>query len=380
MQYIAACRQSGIEVLPPDVNSSGIEFTAMAEGIRFGLAGIRGVGEGAAEQIIAEREKSGPYTSLHDFAFRISNTMCNKKTVEALVKAGAFDSTGYTRKQMMRFLEVDNLMDVAAKRHRDKADGQVSMFDMFAENNIDSGFEEDIPAPDGVEWERRVKLRFEHDILKMYVSDHPLSPYADLLRHNSQYSLGVFMGGGDDEDGAVEEDQAAEDRVPQGKPIKLAGMVTALTPMTSKKGDMMAKFTLEDMDGSIDAIIFPTYYKECGKALEADAEGHDAVVKVVCKYESTDRGQQILVSKVEKLSLDEQVVRPQPMEVHVTSEVFNQQTADMLNRTLARYPGIDPVVLYIGSADGKKFRAELPTTVDGRSPDLRRELDLVLSV
>ncbi len=378
IQYISACRQSGIEVLPPDVNSSGIEFTAVAEGIRFGLAGIRGVGEGAAEQIIAEREKGGAYTSLHDFVFRVTGSMCNKKTVEALVKAGAFDSTGYTRKQMMHFVEVDNLMDTAAKRHRDQAAGQVSMFDMFAETDIDHGFEENIPAPDGVEWDRRVKLSFERDILKMYVSDHPLSPYAALLRQSSDYSLGVFMGGDDDDDSSADEEQAEEQKVPQGKPIKLAGMVSAFTPMVSKKGDAMAKFTLEDMDGSIDAIIFPTYYKECGKALEADADGHDAIVKVVCKYESTDRGQQILVSKVERLKLDEQTLRPQPIELHITSDVFNQQVADNLNRTLSRYPGIDPVVLYIGSADGKKFRAELPTTVDGRSMALRTELDLVL--
>ncbi|MDR0350976.1 MAG: DNA polymerase III subunit alpha, partial [Coriobacteriales bacterium] len=191
-QYIATCKQSGIDVLPPDVNSSGREFTPLDEGIRFGLAGIRGVGEGAADQIREEREQGGRFTSLHDFVYRINNTLCNKKTVESLIKAGAFDSTGYTRRQMMRFLENDRLMDIAAKRHRDAAGGQGSIFDMFEQSGTDSGFEEIIPEPDGVEWDRYTKLGFEREILKLYVSDHPLSPYADLLRRNSDYSLGVF--------------------------------------------------------------------------------------------------------------------------------------------------------------------------------------------
>ena len=381
IRYIAACKQSGIDVLPPDVNSSGREFTALEEGIRFGLAGIRGVGEGAADQIIAERERTGRFGSLHDFVYRINNTLCNKKTVEALIKAGAFDSTGYSRRQMMRFLEVDRLMEITAKRHRDQADGQVSLFDMFEENGVDSGFEEDIPAPDGVEWDRRTKLGFEWEILKMYVSDHPLRPYARLLKKNSDYSLGVFAENSDDEEMGVEagSQEPAGDKVPQNKSISLAGMVRNLTPMVSKKGERMAKFTLEDIDGSIEAIIFPKYFSECGSYLEPGDDGQDAVVRVRCRYESSDRGQQILVTEVRRLQLEDEVPKSsQVFEVHVRSEQFNQQTSDQLTRTLQRHPGRDPVVMFLLQSGGAKLRAELPSTVDASSDELRAELRAIL--
>jgi DNA polymerase-3 subunit alpha len=380
IQYMMACKKSGIDVLPPDVNSSGREFTALAEGIRFGLAGVRGVGEGAADQIIEERERNGRFTSLHDFVYRVNNTLCNKRTVEALVKAGAFDSTGYTRRQMMHFLEVDNLMDIAAKRHRDRANGQVSIFDMLEGSDIDSGFKEDIPAPDGVEWDRRTKLGFEEEILKMYVSDHPLSSYAEVLRQNSDYTLGVFVDTSDDEDGTSgsEGSDLAQVKVPENKPIHLAGMVRDLAPAFSKDGKRYARFRLEDMEGSIDAVIFSKGYAECGRALEPDVEGHDAIVRVRCRYESQDRGQQILVSEVTRLNLDEVSSRPQALELHVPSERFNQQTSDSLSRTLKRYPGPAPVILFIAQSGGKKLRAELPTTVDTASPALKRELEELL--
>ncbi|MDR1185006.1 MAG: DNA polymerase III subunit alpha [Coriobacteriales bacterium] len=383
IQYMTACKQGGIDVLPPDVNSSGREFTALTEGIRFGLAGIRGVGEGAADQIIEERERNGRFTSLHDFVFRINNTLCNKRTVDALVKAGAFDSTGYTRRQMMHFLEIDNLMDVAAKRHRDRADGQGSLFDMFKENGIDSGFEETIPDPDGVEWDRRTKLGFEEDILKMYVSDHPLSPYAETLRQNSDYTLGVFADTtGDDESMGDAEDTGsiAQVKVPQNRNIQLAGMVRGLAPMVSKKGDRMAKFRLEDIEGSIEAIIFPSNYVEYARALEPDDEGHDAIVRVRCRYESTDRGQQILVSEVHRLNLEVAPRRHRVLELYVSSERFNQQVSDGLSRILKRHPGAIPVILFLAQSSGKKLRAELPATVDSESHELRMELETLLGV
>jgi DNA polymerase-3 subunit alpha len=380
IQYIAACKQSGIDVLPPDVNSSGREFTALAEGIRFGLAGIRGVGEGASDQIIAERESGGHFTSLHDFVYRVDNTLCNKKTVDALIKAGAFDSTGYTRKQMMHFLENDNLMEIAAKRHRDKADGQVSIFDMFEESGVDSGFEEEIPLADGVEWDRRTKLGFEREILKIYVSDHPLSPYAALLRNNSDYSLGVFadMGGDDEMDDGEQEAGLSQEKVPQKKIISLAGMVSSLSSMVSKKGERMAKFVLEDMEGSIEAIIFPRYYADFGDALEPDEDGHDAIVRVRCRYESTDRGQQILVNEVTRLKLDEAPRAPRAVELRIASDSFNQQVSDKLSRTLRSHPGTVPVILFLMQSDGKKLRAELPTSVNAASPVLMTELESLL--
>ncbi|MDR2492310.1 MAG: DNA polymerase III subunit alpha [Coriobacteriales bacterium] len=391
--YIVSCRKWGIAVLPPDVNSSGRDFTPLAEGIRFGLAGIRGVGEGAANVIIEEREKNGSFSSLHDFVFRVPNTACNKRAVEALVKAGAFDSTGYTRRQMMRFLELDNLMDVAAKRWRDKSDGQVSLFDMFEEQGVDSGFSEDIPAPDGKEWERRMKLGFEKEILKMYVSDHPLSPYAEALARAGEYSLAALQGAeqGDEEELELNDATGSEDettsggagssggfgqrrgKVPQGKLITLAGMVSNLSVQVNKTGKRYARFTLEDLDASVEAIVFPTYLERCGDRL-AD----EAVVKVRCRYERSDRGSQILVNEVHAIELDQVKERRASLEVSVPVEQFDQQTSDSITQLLRRYPGCDPVSLVVRQDSGACLRAELPLKVDSASPELRyRLIDIV---
>lgn len=179
IKYIASCNRNGIPVLSPDVNSSNLEFTPLDNGIRFGLAGIRGVGEKVAQVIIDERETNGPYTSLHDFVNRVDSSAYNRKTLEALIKSGGFDSTGYTRKQLMYFVDETPMLESATKRQKDKDAGQLDMFSMFAD--VDDSFKEDIPEPDGIEWDRRTKLSFEKDILKMYVSDHPLRPYENYL-------------------------------------------------------------------------------------------------------------------------------------------------------------------------------------------------------
>ena len=159
IKYIASCNRNGIPVLSPDVNSSNLEFTPLDNGIRFGLAGIRGVGEKVAQVIIDEREANGPYTSLHDFVNRVDSSAYNRKTLEALIKSGGFDSTGYTRKQLMYFVDETPMLESATKRQKDKDAGQLDMFSMFAD--VDDSFKEDIPEPDGIEWDRRTKLSFE---------------------------------------------------------------------------------------------------------------------------------------------------------------------------------------------------------------------------
>ncbi|NLG10335.1 MAG: DNA polymerase III subunit alpha, partial [Coriobacteriaceae bacterium] len=303
----------------------------------------------------------------------VNNAGCNRKTVESLVKAGAFDSTGYTRRQMMRFLEIDNLMDIAAKRHRDKADGQVSMFDLFEEHGTDSGFEEDIPEPDGVEWDRRIKLAYEKEIMKFYISDHPLSPYATTLKQISDYSLAVLMRHNDDEDATDNQIGEQELIVPENRSITLAGMVSNLTPMVSKKGGRMAKFELEDMEGKIEAIIFPQPFEKCGAQLE-----DEAIVRVRCRYERSDRGSQIIVSDISPIYLEDAKAQHSIVELKIYSSAFNQLVSNQLTVLLHRYPGSDPVVLNVIKPDGGFLRVELPSTVDSSSSELHRELIALL--
>ena len=339
IKYIASCTHSNIPVLPPDVNSSNLEFTPLEEGIRFGLAGVRGVGESVAEAIIAERDANGPYTSLHDFVNRLDTKVYNRKTLEALIKAGAFDSTNYTRKQLMYFIEETSLLESASKRQKDRDAGQVSMFDMFADVE-DSGFKEDVPAPDGVEWDKRTLLAYEKEILKIYVSDHPLRPYERALRKITKYQLGDLP----DHPGDI-------------KNGIFAGLVTSVIVKMTKKGTKMANFVLEDTTGHVEGVCFK--YDDFKEDLV-----EDAIVKVKGKFEHSDRGDQIMAFEIERLEFDESQMGPSQLEIRLSSADFNAFTSQQLQQILNSHPGRDAVVLFVQQADGRKFRAELPMTVD----------------
>ncbi len=339
IKYIASCTHNGIPVLPPDINSSNLEFTPTDEGIRFGLAGVRGVGESVAQSIIDERMANGTFSSLHDFVRRVDVRCYNRKTLESLIKAGAFDSTGYTRKQLMYFIEQTPLLESASKRQKDRDAGQVSMFDMFADVE-DSGFEEDVPPADGVEWDKRTLLAYEKEILKIYVSDHPLRPYERALKKMSKYSLGDLA-------------EMTKD-IPSGV---FAGLITSVAVKLTKKGTKMANFVLEDTTGHIEGVCFK--YDDFKDALV-----EDAIVKVKGKFEHSDRGDQLMAFEVERVEFDESQAGPGHLEIRLRSSDFNAAVSQQLMNILNHHPGEDSVVLYIEQADGRKFRAELPVKVN----------------
>ena len=218
VHYVSACRHDGIPVLSPDVNESGTEFTATKEGVRFGLAGIRGVGTGVAQAIIAEREAGGPVKTLHDFVERVDSSQANRRVIESLIKAGAFDSTGYPRRQMMHFVDKnnpENIIDAAVKRQKDRASGQTSFFDMFGDVE-GSGFEVSVPDPDGQEWDRHLKLSQEKEVLGIYVSDHPLRPFEYALAKARDFSFTQIATGYEDQNptgGTINQE------IPEGKAL-----------------------------------------------------------------------------------------------------------------------------------------------------------------
>lgn len=349
IRYISSCNHNGTPVLPPDINSSNAEFTPVENGIRFGLVGVRGVGRNVADEIIEEREKNGPFTSLHDFVNRVDAKCYNRKTLEALIKGGAFDSTGYTRKQLMYFIEETPLLEGAAKRQKDRDRGQVSMFDLFADD-ADSGFQEDVPAPDGVEWPKRQLLTYEKEIMKIYVSDHPLTPYENYISRITKWQLGDLA-----------------ERTKEIKSAVFVGMVSNVVTKLTKRGTKMATFDLEDTTGHVECICFK--YEENAEAIQ-----EDAIVKIKGKFEHSDRGNQIMVFETETLELSEEDAKPRQLRLSVPMSDFDQSKSMRLSRILKSYPGRDGVVLFVRQNDGHKFRAELPVTVDAESPIMRSEL------
>ena len=275
--YVSACRHDGIPVLPPDVNESGREFTATAEGVRFGLAGIRGVGEGVADAIIAERRRGGAFKNLHDFVDRVDSSQANRRVIEALIKAGAFDATGYPRRQLMGFVDKENpenIIDAAAKRQKERSTGQVSFFDILGDV-AGSGFEVTVPEPDGQEWDRHMKLQAEREVLGIYVSDHPLRPYEYALSKAREYSLAQIDTGVEQE---IANGETVNVEIPEGKQFWFAGMVSAVSKRVTKNGDPMAIVTLEDMEGEATIVIFPKTYKECEQYLRGETDPETGAV------------------------------------------------------------------------------------------------------
>lgn len=349
IKYIASCNHSGLQVLPPDINSSNLEFTPTDDGIRFGLAGVRGVGEKVSEEIIKERTANGPFSSLHDFVQRMDARCYNRKTLDALIKGGAFDSTGYTRKQMMYFVDETPLLEGASKRQKDRESGQVSMFDMFADDE-DSGFEEKVPEPNGVEWDKKTLLAYEKEIMKIYISDHPLRPYEDALARLAKNTIAD----------TIESSRNIANGI-------FAGMVSSVNVRMTKRNTKMATFDLEDTTGHVECICFK--YEDFDQIIR-----EDAIIRIKGKFEHSDRGDQIVAFEVEEITLSEKDTQPVCLELTLASSDFNQDASMRLNQILKSHPGRDGVSLLIHQSDGRKFRAQLPLMIDAENVGLKSEI------
>jgi DNA polymerase-3 subunit alpha len=345
VKYVAECNRAGMTVLPPDVNSSGRDFTAVPEGIRFGLAGIRGVGEGVVESIIEARESGGTFDSLHDFCDRVDMRHMNKKTIEALVKAGAFDSTGYTRKHLYALM--DSCVDAAVQRQKDRDTGQTSMFEMF--EAADHGFTDEIPAPIPDEWDKKIKLAFEKEMLGIYVSDHPLREIAQSVRDAAEHSL------------------AELEELSDGTLAWFAGILTAVDTRPTKRGALMAVATLEDLDGNAEVVLFPQTYDQ-----HRDLITEDTVLRLKARVESSDRGRKLLVQEVEPF--DGSIFSRPPGKVIVETEptVLKNGRLERLKSIIEHYQGRDHLELHV--AGNGKTEVYNAGRVDGSASGLHAEL------
>ncbi|MDO5328569.1 MAG: DNA polymerase III subunit alpha [Coriobacteriia bacterium] len=345
IKYIASCNYNGTPVLPPDINASHAVFTPVDEGIRFGLVGLRGVGTDVAASIVKERELNGPYKHIHDFVSRLDSKCCNRRVMEALVKGGAFDSTGYTRKQMMYFIDETSMLSDASKRQKDKAQGQASLFDVVEE------LEDDVPEPDGIEWPQRELLHKEKEIMNMYVTDNPVRPYmpqiSQLTRHN------------------ISELAELDHDIPNGT---FGGMISDIQLMRTKKGKLMSKFNLEDTTGHIETICFD--HEKYANVIQ-----EDKIVTIKGKFERGDRGNQIITYQVTELELDE-TVQPQPTELNITinDDMVDESRISEMNKIFADFKGNDEVNLKVKQADGTEITAKMPFKVDSSDQNLVNKL------
>lgn len=270
----------------------------------------------------------------------------------------------------------ENIIDSAAKRQKDRASGQTSLFDMFGDVE-GSGFEIQVPEPDGQEWDRHMKLSFEREVLGIYVSDHPLRPFEYALGKAREFSLSQIDTGVERMSPTGEGMVNVE--IPEGKPYWFAGMVTSVQKMVTKKGAAMAKVQLEDMEGEASVIMFPKVFEAAEEFLygETDPETgavlSDAFIRVRGKLERSDRGDQIIAVEVMPLELTEESNRPKVFEVMIPSNRFSQGNMSRLAAVFAANPGGDRVELFVEQADGQTMRAEIPVRVNAKSIPLLAE-------
>ncbi|WP_312719688.1 DNA polymerase III subunit alpha [Mobilicoccus sp.] len=260
--YLNECRHMRIQVLPPDVNSSIGRFAAVGEDIRFGMAAIRNVGQNVVDAIVAAREEKGEFTSFSDFLSKVPAVVCNKRTIESLVKAGAFDSLGHTRAGLVRVHEsyVDALVDIKRK----EAIGQDSLFGAFGfgdeEDDAASGTGglDGLPPIPSQEWDKHTLLTYEREMLGLYVSDHPLFGIEHILAQHSDTSVASVSA-------SVEEGGRAD-----GATVTIAGLITGLQLKRTKKGDLWAIVTVEDLEGAVECLFFPSTYMTVSTMLATD--------------------------------------------------------------------------------------------------------------
>ena len=321
--YLNECRQMQIPVLVPDVNHSVMDFSVDGDAIRFGLSAVRNVGEGVVTHVLAAREEGGAFVDFFDFCDRVDPQALNKRTIESLIKAGAFDSLGHPRQGLG--LIAEQVIDQAITRRKERDAGIMSLFgDSVAEGDGAGEFNR-VPIPDA-EYGKGQRLAFEKEMLGLYVSDHPLMGAGSALRRYTDATL-------------TELKEARE-----GDLRTVGGVVTALNRKYTKRGDLMATFVLEDLASAVEVFVFPKTMANHGSLLEDDA--------IVCI-----KGRLDLREDQPKLMAME-IVRPElvldggpPVRIKIRPHQLDDSKAGRLAEVLREHPGESPVYLHLDQGE-----------------------------
>src|SRR4051794_1511648 len=251
--YLNECRRMKIQVLPPDVNESSANFTPVGNDIRFGLTAIRNVGANVVDKIVAAREQHGRYEHFNDFMEKVDGLVCNKRVIESLIKAGAFDDMKHYRQALFEVHE--DAADRYATMKKDTGGGQDSLFDDLAPDS-DASFNMAVSIPDIEEWDKTRLLSYERDMLGLYVSDHPLLGLEHVLSQGTDCTIGQLM---------------LDEERPHGSTVTVSGLVTSVQRKITKRGDAWATITLENLDGGIEVLLFPSTYQLASTLLVEDS-------------------------------------------------------------------------------------------------------------
>ncbi|MGH4013577.1 MAG: DNA polymerase III subunit alpha [Pseudonocardiaceae bacterium] len=329
--YLAEARKMGVKVLPPDINESGHRFTAIGTDIRFGLEAVRNVGSNVVASIIRTRETKGRYTSFSNFLDKSEMTACNKRTIESLIKAGAFDELGNTRMSLCAHHEeaIDAVMGV-------KRQQEIGQFDLFG-GELSSG--EDAPSvglditysPE--EWPRKQLLGYEREMLGLYVSSHPLSGAEQILRKYRDVSIAELIG---------EDLQSRDER----QSVKIAGMISAVQRRVNKSGEPWAIVTVEDLEAAVEVLVFPRSYEVLAANLV-----EDSAVAVQGRINRREGTVSIFAADIVPLNITDADLlsadQKSPVTLVTQTRKVTPELVDNLKRVLDSHPGNRPVRLQL---------------------------------
>jgi DNA polymerase-3 subunit alpha len=323
--YLNECRHMGIKVLPPDVNESQSDFAPVGTDIRFGLSAIRNVGTNVVDSIIRTRTSKGRFADFGDFVAKVEMTVCNKRVVESLIKAGAFDSFGDTRKGLLAIHE--QAIDAAVDTKRAEAVGQFDLFAGMADAGPEVG-----PAPGSrlvpppTEWDKKTLLAYEREMLGLYVSDHPLFGLEHVLASLADMPLSAL---------------GSDERV-DGQMVTVAGLVTGIQrKVTKAKGEPWAIVTVEDLAGSVDVMCFPQLYASAGLQL-----AEDVVIVVRGRLEKGDEAPRIRGMDITVPNLSDATASG-PVAIHLEVGRCTPPVVERLREVLASHPGTVAVHLHL---------------------------------
>jgi len=328
-QYIEDSRHNGIDILPPDINESYAHFTVVGGAIRFGLAAVKNVGQGAIESIVDARKEHGKFQNLYDFTEHVDLRLVNRKVIESLIKCGAMDSFNLHRSQMMAML--DHALEVAGVLQKDRMSGQYSLFDNFeSDDKFKSHFQQ---VPEIKEWPESQLLAFEKQLLGFYISSHPLAKYEKSLQlyaSSTTQTLGQLH---------------------DGDEVSIGGIITkAKFTFTKRTGDKMAIIRLEDIKGTVEVLVFPRTFKDAEKNVI-----EDNIVFVKGRVNLREDTPKIISEEI--LPLDEARNKyTQALSIDVITTGLEKDTLNKLREVFSRHKGHTPVYLNFTTPDKKKVQ------------------------
>jgi len=325
--YVAACQEMEIEVLPPDVNESQVDFAVVEGKIRFGLNAVKNVGEATCRAIVAAREADGPFTSVGDLVTRVDAQLLNRRVVEALAKCGALDKIAPSRLGVLDERTLDQILAYGQRHQADRLLGQASIFDLGGDENSAADHEPRIPV---IEADKSELLRMEKESLGLYVSEHPLSAIRDQLRRRTDCTL------------------AELERRREGEIVLAGGIVASQRTTTTKKGEPMAFVQLEDVTGSVEVVVFNSTYAHARELLVSDA-----ILIVKGRVDHKQQGETKLVAL--EVTPFEAVPERREVRLKVDARSAPAGVIRELAGVVREFPGEAPVYVDLVTSVGQKL-------------------------